>query len=60
MTQAPPQYLLLPSLLPQFPGSQLAAFFPVLWFLYFLHASILACLAPHAVVSNNMNVTIAD
>src|SRR6266581_7323212 len=41
---------LLPPLLPQLPGSQAPTFFPILWFVFFLHSSILSGLATHATV----------
>src|SRR5205809_5745060 len=41
---------LLPPLLPQLPGSQAPTFFPILWFVFFRHSSILSGLATHATV----------
>src|SRR5437588_804752 len=41
---------LLPPLLPQLPGSQASTFFPIVWFVFFLHPSILSGLAIHATV----------
>ncbi len=43
---------LLPLLLPQFPRSQPTTFFPIMWFLFFLHPSILYCLLLYVKVNN--------
>ena len=43
---------LLPSLLRQFPRSQKTIFFPILWFVFFLHPSSSTGFANHSVVSS--------
>jgi len=45
---------LFPPLLPQLPGSQASTFFPIVWFVFFLHSSILAGLATYATVYNEL------